>query len=88
MDSPDARVFYEIETITNNWSARELERQINSLLFERLAKSRDKAGLIKLATKGQEIATPSDVFKDPVVIKFAPAVTNSTCPLRRNWPQS
>ena len=70
VDSPDARAFYEIEAIKNNWSARELERQINSLLFERLAKSKDKAGLMKLATKGQEIATPADVFKDPVVIAF------------------
>ncbi len=69
-DRPDARAFYEIESIKNNWSARELERQINSLLFDRLAKSRDKAGLMKLATKGQEIATPTDVFKDPVVIEF------------------
>ena len=46
MDRGDARAFYEIEAIKNNWSARELERQINSLLYERLAKSRDKAGLI------------------------------------------
>lgn len=68
--SQDSRAFYEIEAIRNNWSARELERQINSLLFERLAKSRDKIGLMKLATKGQEIAMPSDVFKDPVVIEF------------------
>jgi predicted nuclease of restriction endonuclease-like (RecB) superfamily len=70
VDSPEARAFYEIEAIKNNWSARELERQISSLLFERLAKSRDKAGLMKLATQGQEIATPTDVFKDPVVIEF------------------
>lgn len=68
--SIQARTFYEIEAIKNTWSARELERQINSLLFERLAKSRDKAGLMKLATKGQEIATPADVFKDPVVMEF------------------
>jgi predicted nuclease of restriction endonuclease-like (RecB) superfamily len=65
-----ARAFYEIEVIKNNWTARELERQINSLLFVRLAKSKDKAGLMKLATKGQEIATTADVFKDPVVIEF------------------
>jgi predicted nuclease of restriction endonuclease-like (RecB) superfamily len=70
VDSPNGRAFYEIEAIKNNWSARELERQINSLLFERLAKSRDKVGLMKLATKGQEIAAPADVFKDPVVIEF------------------
>jgi predicted nuclease of restriction endonuclease-like (RecB) superfamily len=70
VDSPEDRAFYEIEAIKNNWSSRELECQISSLLFERLAKSRDKAGLMKLATQGQEIATPTDVFKDPVVIEF------------------
>lgn len=65
-----ARGFYEIEAIQQNWTARELERQINSLLFERLAKSRDKKGVMKLATKGQQVQTPADVFKDPVVIEF------------------
>ena len=70
VESSANRDFYEIEAIKNNWSVRELERQINSLLFERLAKSKDKAGLMKLATKGQEIITSSDVFKDPVVIEF------------------
>jgi len=69
-DAQGARAFYEIEAIKNNWTARELERQINSLLFERLAKSKDKGGLLKLATKGQEISAPQDVFKDPVVIEF------------------
>ena len=66
----EARSFYEIEAIDNNWTARELERQINSLLFERLAKSKDKRGLMRLAKKGQQIAGPADVFKDPVVIEF------------------
>ena len=66
----EARAFYEIEAIKNNWSARELERQINSLLYERLALSKDKKGLLRLATKGQEIQRPIDVFKDPVVIEF------------------
>jgi predicted nuclease of restriction endonuclease-like (RecB) superfamily len=70
VESLGARAFYEVEAIKNNWSARELERQIKSLLFERLARSKDKAGLLKLATKGQEIALPIDVFKDPVVIEF------------------
>ena len=65
-----ARSFYEIEALKNNWAGRELERQINSLLYERLAKSRDKAGLMRLATHGQEIAKPADIFKDPVVIEF------------------
>ena len=70
VDKPQARAFYEIEALKNNWPARELQRQINSLLYERLAKSKDKAGLLKLATKGQEIQRPADVFKDPVVIEF------------------
>jgi len=70
VDQPYARPFYEIEAVKNNWAARELERQINSLLFERLAKSKDKAGLMRLARKGQEIQRPEDVFKDPVVIEF------------------
>ena len=70
VDLPEARAFYEIEAIRNNWSARELERQINSLLFERLSKSKDKVGLMKLATKGHEVQQAVDIFKDPVVIEF------------------
>jgi predicted nuclease of restriction endonuclease-like (RecB) superfamily len=67
---PEARTFYEIESIKNNWSARELERQISTMLYERLALSKDKKGLLRLATKGQEIQESIDVFKDPVVIEF------------------
>jgi predicted nuclease of restriction endonuclease-like (RecB) superfamily len=66
----EARAFYEIEALRNNWSARELERQINSLLFERLAKSLDQQGLMQLATQGQVIQKPADIFKDPLVIEF------------------
>jgi predicted nuclease of restriction endonuclease-like (RecB) superfamily len=70
VDRPEARAFYEIEALQNNWSARELERQINSLLYERLSLSRDKKGLLRLARKGQEIQGPLDVFKDPLVLEF------------------
>ncbi|MBM4298876.1 MAG: DUF1016 domain-containing protein, partial [Deltaproteobacteria bacterium] len=70
VDNTEARAFYEIEAIKNNWSARELERQKNSLLYERLALSKDKKGLMKLATKGHYVQRPVDVFKDPVVIEF------------------
>jgi predicted nuclease of restriction endonuclease-like (RecB) superfamily len=70
VEKTGARAFYEIEAIRNNWSARELERQINSLLFERLALSKNKKGLMRLATKGQVIQRPGDVFKDPVVMEF------------------
>jgi len=70
VEKTEARSFYEIEAIQNNWSARELERQINSLLYERLALSRDKNGLLRLARKGLEIQGPLDVFKDPLVLEF------------------
>ncbi|MBU0478477.1 DUF1016 family protein [bacterium] len=66
----EARSFYEIECIKNNWSVRELERQKGSLLFERLALSKDKKGLIKLARKGQELQTYEDMIKDPYILEF------------------
>ena len=66
----EARAFYEIEAINNAWSVRELSRQVSSLLFDRLAKSRDKKGLIRLAIKGQEVVRPIDMLKDPVVLEF------------------
>ena len=70
VDKPQARAFHEIEAIKNNWAARELERQKNSLLYERLALSKDKKGLMRLATTGQHVQGPADVFKDPVVMEF------------------
>jgi len=65
-----ARSFYEIECIKNNWSARELERQKGSFLFERLALSKDKKGIMKLAKRGQELHTYEDMIKDPYVLEF------------------
>ncbi|MCW5602438.1 PDDEXK nuclease domain-containing protein [Nitrosomonas sp.] len=70
VNRPEARAFYEIEASQNHWSARELERQVASLLFDRLAKSRDKKGLMCLALQGQEVARPIDVLKDPMVLEF------------------
>lgn len=67
---PEARQFYEIEATKNRWSARQLERQISSLLYDRLAKSKDKKGLLKLANQGHEIAKPEDAIKDPFVLEF------------------
>ncbi len=66
----EVRAFYEIESIKNKWSARNLERQINSMLFHRLLKSRNKKGVIALANKGQEITRPIDILKEPVVLEF------------------
>lgn len=65
-----ARAFYEIEAVRESWSSRELERQVASLLFERLAKSRDKAKVLALARRGQQVAGPQDVLKDPFVLEF------------------
>lgn len=66
----EARQFYEIEADKNHWSVRELRRQIASLLFDRLAKSKDKKGLLRLACRGQELNNPVDAIKDPVVLEF------------------
>ena len=49
VDKPEARAFYEVEAVNSRWSTRELERQIHSLLFERLALSRDREGVLALA---------------------------------------
>ena len=70
VDRPKARSFYELEAAHNGWSVREMERQIGSLLFDRLAKSKDKKGLMRLAVHGHEIVQPIDVLKDPVVLEF------------------
>lgn len=70
VEDKHARSFYEIECTKDRWSARELERQINSLLFERLALSKDKKGLMKLAKKGQEIQKSEDLVKDPYILEF------------------
>jgi predicted nuclease of restriction endonuclease-like (RecB) superfamily len=66
----EARDFYEIEAVKNAWSARQLERQIASLLFDRLAKSRDKKGLLALASEGLEPTQPAELIKDPYVLEF------------------
>ncbi|MEM7130282.1 MAG: PDDEXK nuclease domain-containing protein [Chloroflexota bacterium] len=65
-----ARDFYEIEAVKNGWSTRQLARQIESLLFERLLKSRDKDGLLVLANEGLTPNQPSDIIKDPYVLEF------------------
>lgn len=70
LEKPEARSFYEIEAVKNNWSARELERQKGSLLFERLALSKDKKSILKLAQRGQELHSYEDMIKDPYVLEF------------------
>lgn len=67
---PEARRFYEVECVRSRWSVRELDRQVSSLLYERLAASRDKDGLLALTREGQQVQTPADFVKDPYVLEF------------------
>lgn len=66
----EERRFYELETVENGWGYRELERQINSGLYERLAISRDKENVKQLSTEGQIINKPSDIIKSPYILEF------------------
>ena len=70
MEDIDTRKFYEIEAIENNWSLRELKRQVNSSLYERLVLSKDKEKVKELAIKGQIIEKAQDVIKDPYILEF------------------
>ena len=70
IEDKSKRKFYEKESVNNNYSFRELKRQINSALFERLALSRDKKGLIELSKKGQIIERADDIVKDPYIMEF------------------
>lgn len=67
---PDQRNFYEIEAGANDWSVRELKRQIDSSLFDRLALSRDKDEIKRLASEGQLVAKAADLIKNPYVLEF------------------
>lgn len=70
IDNENERKFYEIEAIESNWSLRELQRQFDSALFERLVLSRDKKDVKKLSEKGQIIKNPQDTLKDPYILEF------------------
>ena len=70
IDEDSKRQFYLKETINSNWSVRELQRQISSLLYERLVLSKDKKKINELSRKGQIIKNPSDLIKDPFVLEF------------------
>ncbi len=68
--NPDERSFYEIEAAGNGWTLQELKRQFNTGLYERLALSRDKDGIRKLAADGQIVTRPEDLLKEPYVLEF------------------
>lgn len=66
----DERRFYEIECAQQQWSVRQLSRQVGSSLYERLVLSRDKNEVMRLATEGQTIEKPSDIIKNPLTLEF------------------
>jgi predicted nuclease of restriction endonuclease-like (RecB) superfamily len=70
IDDEAARRFYEIETASQQWSVRQLSRQVGSSLYERLALSRDKEKVLELANVGQVVENPRDIFKKPYVLEF------------------
>lgn len=63
--------FYYKESIKECWKVRELKRQMKSCLFQRLALSTDKAGVLALANEGHQVQTPQDIIRDPFVLEFA-----------------
>lgn len=70
IDDDLERSFYERQTVNENWSVRELQRQIDSALFLRLAVSRDKEGILSLAQRGIEVQKPEDVIKSTYTLEF------------------
>lgn len=68
--NPDERSFYEIEATKSAWSLRTLQRQYNSSLYERLALSRNKGEVMRLAREGNVIEKPTDIVKQPTVLEF------------------
>ena len=70
IDEPFKREFYESECIKGNWSVRQLDRQIQSMLYDRTALSKRKASVIEKAHKNQIVLRPEDEIKDPYILEF------------------
>lgn len=70
LENEDKREFYIAETTKNNWTVRQLERQINSQLYERLLLSNDKASVLAVARGEQPPSEPREIIKDPMVLEF------------------
>ncbi|MFP5231795.1 MAG: YhcG family protein [Acidobacteriota bacterium] len=70
--NPDTRSFYESEALRSGWSVRQLDRQIGSQLYERIALSRNKAAMLEVAATPQQAdaMTPEEAIKDPFVLEF------------------
>ncbi len=70
IEAPLGRAFYELQLLKEGWSVRELKRQINSMLFERVGLSRDKEAVLALSRGGRLIETPATILRDPYVLEF------------------
>lgn len=70
IDNEKERKFYEIEARQSSWSVRELKRQIEASLYERLALSRDKDKVKELSEQGQLIGSADDIIKNPYILEF------------------
>jgi predicted nuclease of restriction endonuclease-like (RecB) superfamily len=70
IDNESERAFYELEAYHQHWSVRELERQFNSALYERLVLSKDKESILKLSKQGQIITEAKDLIKEPYILEF------------------
>ena len=70
IDNDDKREYYEYETLHNNWTGRELERQINSGLYERLLLSNDKKSVLEVARRERIPESAAEIIKDPMVLEF------------------
>lgn len=70
IDDPDKREYYELESVNNAWTARETERQINSMLYERLLLSNDKEAVLAVARKQRIPQMPQEIIKDPMMLEF------------------
>lgn len=70
VDNEDKREYYIAETVKNNWSVRQMERQINSQLFERLLLSNDKESVLAVARNEVIPTNPSEIIKDPLILEF------------------
>ena len=70
VENRNERLFYEIEAENESWTVEHLERQINTFLFARLLKSRDKVGLMKLTREGHNLKNPIDTIKEPYILDF------------------
>jgi predicted nuclease of restriction endonuclease-like (RecB) superfamily len=64
------RAFYELECMKSNWSKRELKRQMNSMLYERVGLSKDKDAVLALTNEGQIIDSPENLLRDPYILEF------------------